>query len=311
MAVLVISISSAVAIELPSMPKSLPIGSAQAIREWIVMNNIQGGSPLINFDYSVYYTDNLGRPGSRGQSVWTSFPSYPAYQRFIASNSFRIFNEVFPAMQVGTTVRFVSGAAYILPDLSEDFVEGMRISTNIGLASLVTSNSFIGRTPYDARMYIRMQGIQTFKVEVRGIYTNTWPADPNRPKQTPPPELGFAVFPSELTTNNWLVLNPWYCDGSKDTTFTLSTPGKTNHFGRYGERRFEVGVDNAPLMSSVQGKMAFSYAPGSVVTIQSLTNATSSWKSYTNFTDTGMIGYNYMPIDTRESFRVFRIYVTQ
>lgn len=276
-------------------PASLPVGSPTVFRSWIVTNQI------VQVNNRLYYTATNGQAGDWGNFGWKTFSSYPSYQQFTSSNFFRVFNEARTFMDANKQLRQFVLVEYYIPDLDINYaIRVMEINTNIGIVSTITSNSFLSAPSLMELGYVRVPGLQRFVVEVNGLYTNSWPAQPGRPPQTPP--LGFnpPQFPTELTTNNYVVLNKWYSMGTNQATFTIVTPALTRRYNRYGER-----LDVPPTIRVSNDCALVSFVRGATITIECSSNFVN-WTTVTNFTDHAAIGAYSMPINKSQPCTFFR-----
>lgn len=278
----------------PTLPASLPMGSVEIFRSWIVTNQIVG------VDCSLYFTNKSGEAEAWGNFGGKTFKTYRAYQQFVATNGLGIFTEHYSTIDLSKSVRFVHGIFYSIPELKpNDIVECLRVNTNIGLASSITSNSFLNLPTQTEFAQIHVPGLEKFVVEVKGVYTNSWPA----------PIIGPGVqsdsptkFPTELTTNNYVVLNPWYSIGdTNETRITIQVGGNIRKYTKFGSP-----LDKPPVMAITKNYVTASFARGAWVTFETSSDRIN-WSSITNISDSdgiGSISISYTKNQPQQFYRV-------
>lgn len=277
MAAFALGVVNTKGVETQALPASLPIGSVEAFRSWIVTNQ------MVSVNNILYFTNTSGVLEGGGTFGGKNFNSYLAYQQFTGSNSLSLFNQLRSSMDSSKMLRFAVTVKYYIPELG-GLVQTLLIHTNIGIVSTITSNSFVTAPVENELSYVHVAGLQQFTVEVSGLYTNSWPAIVGRPQQSPPAGFTPPIFPPELTTNNYVVLNQWYSMGTNDVTFSITTDGKTRRYNRFGE-----AFDRPPVMSIHGNVISASFTRGATITFESSPNLIN-WNPVATFIDSGAFG---------------------
>lgn len=269
-------------------PASLPIGSAEEFRSWIVTNR------RVHVECALYFVNKSGVPDAQGTFGWTAFSSYAVYQRYIASNSLSILNQCKERIDPSIPIDAVYWVSYYLPDIKPiGVVDALNIDTSVGLASAVTSNSFVNLPVRIERAYINIPNLKKFTVEVKGLHTYSWPPGTGvSPKFIPPPEF---------TTTNYVVLNPWYSFGTNDATFSITVGNITRRYNRFGE-----AFDQPPIVKLNGSNLTASFARWANITVESSSNFTS-WNVVTNWNDVVGTGSFSMPINRNKPMEFFRV----
>ncbi len=273
------------------LPNRLSIGSDAALKEGAVTNGSRSATTLL------YYTNNAGQLKvaqlPQGQ---LQFVSYEAFRMYAISNASKVFNAWKTNMDGGTTLRWIALIGYIEPVEGNAFYS-LISDVKIGPISTITSNLFATSLNLtNNSVIVPVSGLQGFSVEVRGVYTNHWPTTSGRTGinivQPPPPEL---------TTNNVVVMNPWYCRGTNATEvrISISAGGTTAWYTQSGDRL-------GPSTLSMTNNLSCSFARGAIVQIESSTNLTS-WSTVTNFSDLGKVGFISIPINRNRPREFFRV----
>ncbi len=281
----------------PALPASLPMGSVEAFRSWIVTNQV------IHYNNAIYFTNTSGELEGYGNFGAKNFNSYTTYLQFTGSNSFNLFNSRRSAMDPDKMLQFFVTIDYYIPEIAQvgwaGWVRALYLEANVGLVSSITSNSFVTVNPKYEFVYMNVPGLEQFKVEVKGVYSNSWPAQiagPGTQSDSP------TQFPPEFTTNNYVVLNSWYSMGdTNETRISIKVGGKTRRYTQFGQP-----LDKNPTVTIKPESLFASFARGAQVTIESSTNMIN-WTSVTNFSDTkgtGFISLPYTKNQPREFFRV-------
>lgn len=279
-------------------PNKLPmLGSVGAYRGWIVTNQI------LSVSTSVRYTNGSGLLVGPGNLKGIKFASEASYQSYIRSNGFRIFSENVNLFDPAKPLFFVVDIGYGLPELDQSGVVLVtRVRKAIGLPSTVTSNSFAESVPFDEHAYVSVPGLQAFRVEVRGLYTNSWPATSGKSSNSGDANV-ISLFPPELTTNNFVVLNPWYSMATNGTEVRIAimVNGKTTWYSQFGEV-----LNNVPTIRLIGNSLNCTFAKGARVAVETSTNMVQ-WSSFTNFSDLGGVGSISVPMTNDRPRQFFRV----
>lgn len=277
-------------------PNKLPMmGSVTAFRSWIVTNQ------MLSVSVSVRYTNNAGILVGPGNLKGIKFVSEDSYQSYIRSNGFRIFSENAASFDPSRPLYFVVDIGYGLPDLDPSGVVLVtRVRKPIGLPSTVTSNSFVGSVPFNEHAYVSVPGLQRFTVEVGGEYTYTWA--PTAGKVTTNVNVISPPAP-ELTTNNYVVLNPWYSMGTNQTEVRISVTadGRTMSYSQFGE-----SLNTPPTISLSRGNLSCTFTRGALVSLETSTNLWH-WSVMTNWSDLGGIGFSSFSITENQPQQFFKV----
>lgn len=278
------------------LPSKLPMmGSDLAFRTWIVTNQ------MVSVGTYVLYTNDTGLLiNGFGYLKGLTFRSESEYQSYVRSNGFRLFMSNSNSFPQTKPLHFLIDVGYYLPDLdSGGPIYVMNVHKQIGLPATVTSNSFVGNIPFQEHAYFRVPDLEAFTVEVRGLYTNSWPRIVGRhdgANLVPP-------APLELTTNNYVVLNPWYSVGTNQTEVRISIKvgGKTRWYTQFGE-----SLDSTPAIRLTGNTIECSFARGAIATIETSTNL-AYWSSFTNFSDLKGVGSFSVTIPKDQPRKFFRV----
>ncbi len=279
-------------IEVPTgLPDSIKaVGNLEAFRSWIVTNR------QVRANFALYFTTTQGVYDGLGGSETITFKSYTGFQQYMASNCFRLFNQKQSAMNPTTQVESVFDVAYDQPDLNPNgYTYPISIDTPIGKPITVTSNSFVNLPTRKEYAYIKVPGLKKFVVEVKGLYTNSWPAEIGRPAQIPPIGFNPPQFPPELTTNNYVILNRWYSLGTNEVTFSITVGPNTRRYNRFGE-----ALDKPPIATISGSNITASFARWATVSIESSSDL-SNWSMVTNFVDSNGLGTISMPMPIKKN----------
>lgn len=273
------------------LPTSLEaVGSLEKFRSWIVTNQ------MVRVDYAIYFVNLQGQNDFQYNSEGVTFKSHSGFQQFMASNCFRFFNLRRTNMNPTTQVEAVYHASYYLPELNPNrLTDALTVDTAVGIPSAVNSNSFVNLPTQKEYAYIRVPGLQKFVVEVTGLYTNSWPAESGRPIQIPPPGFNPPQFPTELTTNNYVILNRWYSMGTNDVTFTITVGPNTRRYNRFGE-----ALNKPPTVTANSGTITASFSRWATVSIESSPDL-HTWTTVTNFVDSSGLGTVSLPMPIKKT----------
>jgi len=272
----------------PAPPVMLSIGSFDALNEGAVTNEEQA------FGTTLFYTNNAGVRNSSGSGFGGKFPSFEAYKAYTISNAFSIFSEWKPFMDPNKVLRWRSYVGYAT--LGNAF-NSLECDIKLGLVSLITSNTFANAfDPTNLCTIIPVKGLEQFVVEVKGLYTNSWPAQGQLARQVIP-----SPFPPERTTNNIVVLNLWYSLGTNEVRFTIKAGEKTRRYTQFGDP-----LDVPPVIRMTTDCITASFARGALARVESSTNLVN-WTIVANISDTEGLGFISLPYTINKPCQFYRV----
>jgi len=281
-------------VDLPTLPARLSIGSFTALNEGAVTINGQ------SFGTTLYYTNNAGVFDSRTSGLGTQFQSFATYKAYTISNTFWMFSQFRPEMDPNKVLRWRIYVGFGEQSLGNTF-NSLVCDTKIGTVSSVTSNTFANAfNPTNICAIVPVQGLQQFMVEVKNIYTNSWPAPINQSSRSRV-ESVLPYFPPERTTNNVVILNPWYSLGTNEVRFTIKAGGKTRRYTQFGD-----ALDTPPVVAMTNECVTASFARGALARVESSTNLVN-WTIVANISDTEGLGFISLPYTINKPCQFYRV----
>ncbi len=208
------------------LPDSLPIGSEQAMLDWIVTNKQwhYNTHPISSFTvFKVYFTDK------KGSEAWYSFNitdyvfnSYNDFTDKVKKHGqelvlkIRSDNDFDPSKPV----RMTTFRAYV-DNIGDNSAMGIYIKKDLGLVSSLNDNSFDNFEIAAKQVVIRIPKLEKFEVEVDGDipYHYSWPSDNNS---------------KEYTTGDFIALQDWYSNGLYKARFKVTAGGVTRVYSEQG-----------------------------------------------------------------------------
>jgi hypothetical protein len=269
------------------LPTELPIGSRQQMLEWQSTNQNSTIAVVISFTNTA---NQLTNRGISSPLDGLRFTSYTAYKQVVVTNANALYNTYRSTMSPSSTLKVEAKLIYITFG-----AVGFSGVTNLGLASLVTSNSFWKIEPEFVQAVVPLPNINFFEVEVTinegRTYNYTWTPSGGVSRQNLVPP---NPYPPEPTALGKLILNEWYSIGGARARFRIGNAAMTNHYTQFGERL--VGKK----LTATKGSLSISIPKGADVGLQSSTNF-STWQTVANFPSSLGTNMIVVPLDSNKS----------
>ncbi len=258
---------------LPSLPTGTNIAN---LFDWAASNR------------SVYAAFTLRYKTKSGTSAIYNFPgvprefdSYAAYFTFLKSNVLNAVASISSNADSTSLARLSASFGY---DPSEPYVPTLIDTNGVALGN-ITSDWLDSVVPLYLNIMISVPGLQRFTVEADDgsgkVYSNGWSSVSGT---TSANSIG-SQHPPELTTSNWLVLNPWYLLlHGHHVRFTATVGGQTTVYTQYGALLSLAYTTISPDGSYV----GVNYAPGANTILQCSTNL-RDWNTIATISETNTV----------------------
>jgi hypothetical protein len=212
-----------------ALPAYLPIGSERAMLDWAVTNRqwSLNGKPLrtetswvINF-----------KAGSVGVSS-TNLKPLNSFEEFCDETDHIVRDLLIPALKQRQDINPEEELTLVVHHDYGDRVRKvgipvLRVDKGLGRLSEMKIQSFIkGFEIIYLWVVVRVQNLERFEIAVSDPdYNFIWPSRSAKPAGT---------YGTELTTGEYLVLNPWYSHGDHRVRFKVTVGGETREYTQSG-----------------------------------------------------------------------------
>jgi hypothetical protein len=269
-----------------ALPDSLPIWPKQLMLDWVVTNSQCFTACEVTYTNKANPTTYDGY-GTGGNYKWDTYASFNSY---IATNAFAIFTQNKDGMLPTSGVTY---NPYVYGDAGPwGRIITLFTMTNVGIVPEITYDSFASVQPSSGRVILKVPGLQYFSIETTN-YSYTW--TPTGARQNPP----YPISSYEWTTNDTVVLSPYFSLPTNRVRFEIAVAGVTNKYTEYGEAiRTSLSMKSKSMLEA-------HVARGSDTCIVSSTDLLN-WTTMTNILS-AKTNVLFLPIDQTKRMLYFKV----